>query len=98
MYQFIFNIYDFLKQIISTFISVLSNSGAITLIFPTASSARDAFISFMAKDVFIDTSIIGFNITWQELILFFGTLFIVVLSIVLFIRYFLKLLGLFRLD
>lgn len=98
MYQFIAQIYDFLKQIINNFVQTLINNGAVQLIFTTNTAARESFVSFMSKDVFKDASLIGFNITWQELFLFFGTLFLVVFFIVLFVKLIFKLLGLFRLD
>jgi len=58
---------------------------------------ENSFNIFLDKAI-IDGELISVGLSWRELLLYFLPLFITILTIVLFIKYFLKLLNLFRLD
>lgn len=73
MYNFVVEIYNFIKQIMTAL-------GAV-------SDLPTGWNNWLNKNVFYENSLIGLNITYAELIYYVGTLFLVVFLIALFVRF-----------
>lgn len=80
MSEFIEYIYNFIKDILD---NVILNNESL-------------FNNFLSKNVFMDTSIIGLNLTWEELILCIGTFTIILIFIILIFKLVGKILYLFK--
>lgn len=78
MNSFIRNIFEFLMQMITSLRNAASNFGLPTV---------DAVNAFLAKPIFTESSLIGLNATWYELFVFFGTLFLAIFFIALFVKF-----------
>lgn len=76
MQNFILNIFQFLRTIYSSLLNIVTSFGL-----------NDEFFTFINKNLFNENSIIGLNITYKELLLYFGTLFLTIFFIVLFVKF-----------
>lgn len=64
----------------------------ISLDTGTGTYWRDLFSNFINKNVFTETSIIGINITFEELLTIVICIFLSILILVLFVKFVLKML------
>lgn len=85
MQGFISNIVQFIKDIYNSIVIALENKSI------------SGFNTFVSKNVFTDNSLIGFNLTWYELIYFIGTFLLIILFLYLIIKLFCSLLKIFEL-
>lgn len=97
MQQFILNIYNFLYTILYGVYSAVT-SFSLTNINPTYSTneIKTRFYNFLDKNVFLDNSLIGLNVTWFDTFVFLSTIFLTIFFIVLFIRFIWSLLTIIK--
>ncbi len=89
--DFLYDFYFFIFIKINTFFTDSGARASILKVSPTN------YNDFLDKTIF-NGDLLTIGITWRELLNYFLPILIAILIIILFIRYFLKLLGLFRLD
>lgn len=82
--QFVFSIY---RAIRAFFISLDTGTGTYW---------KDAFNNFTAKNVFGANSLIGLNITYEELLTIVSIYILSILFIVLFVKFIIKIVSVFR--
>lgn len=95
MQQFIQNIFIFIRDIFAGISNTLyaGTNNEYNILFGLT---RVDFINFLNKDIFINSSWIGFNMTYKELFFYFGTIFITILFIVLIVRFIWSLLTIIK--
>lgn len=87
MQAFINNLIDFIIELRVAIRAKIANLGTGYL---------TEYNGWLTKNVFSENSIIGINITWDELLLYATIYILLILFIVLFVKFILKLVSIFR--
>ena len=87
MQQFINYVCQFVDEIYTAVATFFLNKNQI---------AYDAYNTWRSKAIFTENSLIGLNITWAELFRFVSVWILSILFIVLFVKFILKIVSVFR--
>ena len=98
MQAFIKQIFDFVRNIFKSILNLLITGQDYfnDQLNNELGLSINNFNAFLDKNVFMESSLIGINMTFREMFIYVGVLFLTIFFIVLFVKFILKLVSIFR--